>query len=115
MRNRAPRVLVLATVSSLACALAASPALGSSGQRPDTGRPGAGAGVAVADDLHMVGSAVFTGDGGVRLVDRQHGGIAGAAYTSEPVDVGAFTLKMVFHITGSCADGLAVVVQNDGI
>jgi hypothetical protein len=69
----------------------------------------------VLDDLHLVGAATFTPNGRVRLVEAGHSSTAGAAYTPTPVDVSSFTVKMVFHIVGSCSDGLAFIVQNDGL
>jgi hypothetical protein len=67
------------------------------------------------DDLHLVGAAVKTQRGNVRLVNRLSStGQIGAAYTDTPVSVGSFTATMTFHIKGPCSDGIALIVQNQG-
>jgi hypothetical protein len=67
-------------------------------------------------DLHLVGGAVRTLRDTVRLVNRRSStGGAGAAYTPAPVNINALTVDTSFHIRGRCADGLAVVIQNDDI
>lgn len=65
-------------------------------------------------DLHLVGAAAFTPSGRILLVQRGGTDSAGAAYTATPVHVEAFTVKLVFDVVGACADGLALVVQDEG-
>jgi hypothetical protein len=41
-------------------------------------------------------------------------GKIGAAYTVEPMSVDSFSASMTFHIVGSCADGITLIVQDQG-
>lgn len=99
--------LIATTTTTSAVAAPASPA-----QPPFAIRAGQ---VATLGGLHLVGAAVKTQRGSIRLVDNTGStGKVGAVYTHDRVDVGSFTATLTFHIVGECSDGIALVVQDQG-
>ena len=113
MRLTFTRCMALGVASCLSIAGPATfqPASGATGRSPAAQQPSRS--VAMTD-LHLVGSATYTPSGRVRLVQAGQSDIAGAAYTPAKVDVTSFTVKLVFHMTGACADGLAFIVHGLG-
>jgi Bacterial lectin len=65
-------------------------------------------------DLHLVGAAVRMHREIMLVNHTSSTGKVGAAYTAAPVSVDSFSASMTFHILGSCADGITLIVQDQG-